>query len=137
MRADNILIEWNECLVCAFPALNLRFPTDPSNPLVPTHGRITRLAALRILPSVRKHIVPSPEKAPKECDFVGGRGTHRDAREYREPLCGRASGAHVFKRAQPFGDLRPFPVERGQSALQSRNLLSDFVRLGDVIVPLG
>jgi hypothetical protein len=137
MRADNILIEWNECLVCAFPALNLRFPADPSNPLVPTHGRITRLATLRILPSVRKHIVPSPEKAPKECNFVGGRGTHRDAREYREPLSGRVSGARVFKRAQPFGDLRPFPIERDQSALQSRNLLSDFVRVGDLIVPLG
>jgi hypothetical protein len=118
------------------PALNLRFPADPSNPLVPTHGRITRLAALGILPSVRKHIVPSAKKGSERVQFVGDRGTHRHAREYREPLSGRVNGAHVFKCAQPFGDLRPFPIERGQSALQSRNLLSDFVRVGDVIVPL-
>jgi hypothetical protein len=74
MKADNILIERNECLVWAFPALNLRFPADPSNLVVPTHGRITRLAALRILP-VRIRHRPVPGKGSEECNLVGGRRT--------------------------------------------------------------
>jgi hypothetical protein len=41
----------------------------------------------------------------------------------------------VFKRARPVGDPRPFPIERGQPALQNRNLLSDFLRIRDVVIP--
>jgi hypothetical protein len=41
----------------------------------------------------------------------------------------------AFQRAQQNGDLRPFLVERDQSALQGRNLPSDVVRVGDGAAP--
>jgi hypothetical protein len=33
----------------------------------------------------------------------------------------------VFQRAQPFGDFRPFKIERDQTAFQSRDLPNDVI----------
>jgi hypothetical protein len=135
MTSENIVTERHECLVWAFSALDLRFVADPFDPLIPTYGRIARLSILRILPSAREHILSSAKEASEQRNFLGRlRGLRHTCGDWGW-LFGHLIGPRAFQRAQPVGDLQPFPVERGQIApLQGRNLLSDVVRAGDDVV---
>ena len=115
-------------------ALDLRFATNAPDPLIAAHGRIARLTAVRVLPSARKYLFPSPEQAPKERDLVDGRRGHRHVCRALIRF-GHLLDLRVFQRAQPFGDIRAFKIERGQTALQGRNLSRDVICTSDDMTP--
>src|SRR6266852_6002165 len=115
MRAEDIVPNTDECLVWAFSALDLRFSANPSDPLVPAHGRVARLSCFGILPSARKHLLPPSEKPPEERDLLGGRRRHGHSGGGEERLS-RSLPLHARQSVQLFGHLGPFPVECDQPA---------------------
>jgi hypothetical protein len=101
----------------------------------PAHWRVARLPGLWVFPSARKHPLPPSKKPPEKRNLLSGWRGHCYAGGDLWRLFSRLICLRTFQRAQLLGDLRPFPVECGQPALQGRNLSSNVVCVGDRIVP--
>src|ERR1700730_16403404 len=112
MRAENFVSDRDECLVWALPAPDPRLSANSPDPLVPAHGRVTRLARFRVFPSARQHIPPPAKQTPENLDLPSSWGGHRDGGGIRR-LVGLLLRLHTGQHPQLLGDLRPLPVEHG------------------------
>jgi len=72
MGANDVDPEWDECLIWALTAFDLRLSADPSDPLIPTDRRVARFSAFWILPSAGKYIFPPAEQASEDRDLLCG-----------------------------------------------------------------
>jgi hypothetical protein len=134
MRTENIIPDGDKCLVRAFSAFHLRLSAHASDPLISACGCVSRLPRFGVFPPAGKHILSPVEKASEQCNLIGSRRHRGHAGDGFRRGAGRFNRPRALQHAQLLGDLRPFPIECGQPALQGCDLSDNVTRTCDRIV---